>query len=264
MKMNCWKKKMRHTMKTLTSRKFLFIALGCLLLITGWHVLSLFMHSIVIASPYDAFSSLYEILGTERFQGDLWITTKRIFMGIFWGGLAGFILGLLAGIKEDIKNLLEPMRWALMSVPPIVVVVLAMLWFGMGSTMVVFISGLIILPVVYVNTVKGIEMVDKGLLEMAWIYKLSLWLRLKHIYIPAITGPLIATVAIVIGQGVRVVIMAEILGASDGIGNAMSIASATLEIPELFAYVIVAICIVGITEFLLFRPIQDYVLRWKG
>jgi NitT/TauT family transport system permease protein len=217
-----------------------------------------------MASPYEAFSSLYEIIGTERFQSYVWITTQRIFMGIFWGGLAGFILGLLAGLKEDIKNMLEPMRWTLMSVPPVVVVVIAMLWFGMGSTMVVFIAGLIILPVVYVNTVKGIEMVDEGLLEMASIYKLSVWLRLKHIYIPAITGPLIAAMVLATGMGVRAVILAEVLGASEGVGYAISIASATLEIPELFAYVIVGFFIIGITELLILRPIQNYVLRWKG
>lgn len=227
-------------------------------------MLSLFMHGIVIASPYDSFKALYEMMGTERFQSHLWITTKRIFMGIFWGGLAGFILGLLAGIKEDIKNLLEPMRWSLMSVPPIVAVVIAMLWFGMGSTMVVFVSGIILSPIVYVNTVKGMEMVDKGLLEMGRIYKLSLWLKLKHVYIPAITGPLTAAMVIVTAMGVRIVIMAEVLGASEGIGYAMSIASATLKIPELFAYVIVGFCIVGITEFLVLGPIRDYVLRWKG
>jgi NitT/TauT family transport system permease protein len=262
--MNYWKEKMRKTREILTSRKFLFSVFGFLLLITGWHVLSLFMHRIVMASPYEAFSSLYEIIGTERFQSYVWITTQRIFMGIFWGGLAGFILGLLAGLKEDIKNMLEPMRWTLMSVPPVVVVVIAMLWFGMGSTMVVFIAGLIILPVVYVNTVKGIEMVDEGLLEMASIYKLSVWLRLKHIYIPAITGPLIAAMVLATGMGVRAVILAEVLGASEGVGYAISIASATLEIPELFAYVIVGFFIIGITELLILRPIQNYVLRWKG
>lgn len=262
--MSYWIEKMRNFRKALISRKFLFSFFGFLLLITGWHIMSLFMHSIVIASPYNAFMSLCEITVTERFQNYLWVTTQRIFMGIFWGGLTGFVLGLLAGLKEDIKSLLEPMRWTLMSVPPVVVVVLAMLWFGMGSTMVVFITGLLLMPVVYVNTVKGMEMVDEGLIEMAHIYKLSLWLRLRHIYIPAITSPLIAAMVILIGSGVRVVLLAELLGTSEGIGYAMSMASTTLEISELFAYVIVGIGIVGITEFLILKPIQDYVLRWKG
>lgn len=261
--MSYLKEKMRHIRDTLISRKFLFSLFGFLLLITAWHILSLFVHNIVIAPPYEAFRSLYELIGTEQFQEHFMVTIKRLFTGIIWGGLAGFMLGLLAGINKDIKNLLEPMRWALMSVPPVVVVLLAMLWFGMGSTTIVFVVGVVLLIPVYINTLKGMEVIDEDLLEMSRIYKLSLWLKLRHIYIPAITGYLLAAMVIVTGQGVRIVILAEVLGASEGIGYALSIAGTLLNTPEFYAYIIVGFCIVGIAEFLVLRPIQNYALRWK-
>ena len=259
------KKKWCKTLLTaFYSRRFFLSFLGVIVLIAGWHILSLFLDSIVLASPLDTFSSLIRMIGTMRFWGHLWTSFCRIITGIFFGSFAGFLLGLLAGLYRDIKHFLEPLRWTLMSVPAVVVVVMAMLWFGMGSTMVVFITALLLAPIVYVNTVKGLEMVEKNIVEMARVYNFSLWLTVRHVYIPAITGPLASAMVVVVGMGVRIVILAEVMGTSEGIGHALSLTRSSLETPALFAWVMVCIGIVGFLEYVVLRPVEDYVLRWKA
>ncbi len=62
--------------------------------------------------------------------------------------------------------MLEHMRWLLMSVPPVVLVVVCMIWFGMGSAQTIFTTSLLILTIMCVNTITGIESVESQILEM--------------------------------------------------------------------------------------------------
>ncbi|VUT26287.1 MAG: hypothetical protein MASP_01423 [Candidatus Methanolliviera sp. GoM_asphalt] len=58
------------------------------------------------------------------------------------------------------------MRWLLMSVPPVVLEVVCMIWFSMGSAHTLFATSLLILTIMYVNTITGIEPVALQILEM--------------------------------------------------------------------------------------------------
>ena len=109
--------------------------------------------------------------------------------------LLGLVLGLIAGLGSRVCGALEPLRWLLMATPPVIVVVLAMMWFGMGSTMVVFMTIVVLTPRVYVNTVRGMTLQDPQLLAMANVFRFGLWLRLRHLYIPALAGHTLCCVA---------------------------------------------------------------------
>ncbi len=189
------------------NRERIFTIIGFLLLLVGWQILALNMHEIILASPAQAISALWEMLGTPYLTDHFLLTLKRISTGIVLGGFTGFVLGIAAGLNKDIKCLLEPLRWLIMSVPPIIVVVLAMLWFGMGSTMAIFIVAVLVSPTVYINTARGIEMVDKALVEVSHLYKFPFFMLIKDVYTPAIIGPLCAAVVMVTCQGARVVVM---------------------------------------------------------
>ena len=255
---------MRFIAKILMNRERALTLAGFLLLLAGWQILSMTMHEIILASPVRVLAALWSMLGSPRFTGHFLLTLKRISMGIVIGGLSGFALGIAAGLNREVKFLLEPLRWLIMSVPPVIVVVLAMLWFGMGSTMVVFIVSLMVAPNVYLNTVKGLEMVDRSLLEVSQLYRFNFPMLIKDVYTPAIIGPLSSAVVLVTCQGARVVIMAELLGANDGIGYALGVSRSNLEIPQLFAWVLTSLVIVAVFEFILFRPVQNHFLRWKN
>jgi NitT/TauT family transport system permease protein len=248
----------------LQSKDFLYTSLGVLLLLGLWHIASLFMHKIMIASPYHAFTTLIEMMSRERFWEAVGITSQRAVSGILLGGLVGFVFGIMAGLNDNIKNLFEPIRWMVMSISPVIVVSIAMMWFGMGTQMVVFIAAVLLAPIVYVNTIKGIQMVDERIIEMANVYKFSLFQKLKHIYIPALVGPLSAAMTIVLTAGMRMIILAEVLGTNSGIGYEFSFAKTDMNTPEVFAWVIVTLIFVGIAEFIFFKPIENYLLRWKN
>lgn len=229
-----------------------------------WHIASLRIHAIVLASPADTFRAVVRLAGTGRFWSHLWASFQRIVAGIALGGFAGFALGIVAGLVGWVRYVLEPLRWLLMSIPAVVVVVIAMLWFGMGSAMVVFITALLLSPIVYINTVRGFEMVDRDIIEMARIYRFPRDLTIRHIYVPAVAGHVASSLIVATGIGVRIVILAEVMGASEGIGHALSLTRSTLEIPDLYAWVAVCIAIVGLIEYAVLKPIEHRIMRWRA
>ncbi len=262
--MNIFRQISRDALDYLKSKQFIFSVLGVLLLLLLWQIASLSMHEIMIASPLQAFSALWTMLFKVNFWEACGVTAQRISLGIVLGSLIGFVLGVIAGLNENIKNLLEPTRWMIMSISPVIVVSIAMMWFGMGSEMVVSIASFLLSPIVYVNTIKGIEMIDENIIEMANVYNFSVLQKLRHIYIPALVGPLSAAMTIVITAGMRMIVLAEVLGTNSGIGYEFSFAKTDMNTPEVFAWVIVTLVFVGIAEYLIFKPIENYLLRWRN
>lgn len=247
----------------LFSRATVVKLIGMFFILLGWQIATWSLGELAIASPYQTVSAFFRMLPGEYFTDNFFITIKRLFFGVGIGSLIGFSLGILAGIYDDVRNFLELFIWILMSVPPVVVTVLAMLWFGMGSIMVVFIVSLMLLPFVYINVLKGMELVDERLLEMTEIYQYTFLMKLYHLYIPAISAPLLAAMNIVFGNGVRVVVLAELLGAFNGIGYAVGISRSNLEVADLFAWVLATLLVVAFFQYIVLKPAQEYFLRWR-
>lgn len=240
-----------------------FSIAGIVFLVVIWWILSLTMSSLIIASPLATLRAGIRMAGTPDFRRHLLFTIERIFSGVITGGAAGFVFGVVAGLNRYIRAFLEPLRWMLMSVPAVVVVVIAMLWFGMGSTMVVFITALLLAPVVYVNIVEGLSMVDDTLLEMAHVYRFPMLMKIKHLYLPAIFSNLVSSFMLIIGNGVRIVILAEVMGTAEGVGYALSLSRTNLDIPGLFMWIIICVLLVGLTETLIIHPVRRRLLAWR-
>lgn len=249
--------------ESIFSRATVVRLIGAVFILIGWQIATWSLGELAIASPYRTFAAFYHMVPSEFFTDNFFITMKRLFFGVGIGSLVGFSLGIFAGLYDDVRSFLELFIWILMSVPPVVVTVLAMLWFGMGSTMVVFIVSLMLLPFVYINVLKGMELVDERLLEMTNIYHYPFMMKLYHLYIPAISAPLLAAMTIVFGNGIRVVVLAELLGAFNGIGYAVGISRSNLEVADLFAWVLATLLVVAFFQYVVLKPVQEYFLRWK-
>ena len=243
--------------------RLLWLLGGTGLLVSIWWILSLVFHEMIIASPLSAFASLGGMMATAGFWSQVGVTLQWFGLALLLGGLAGFGLGLAAGLNTRAKWLLEPLRWSLMTMPPVVVVVVSMIWFGMGSAQTVFVTGLLVLPIIYVNTVAGMEAVDSLILEMGRVYHAGLALRLSEIYLPGLGGQLLSGLTLAAGFGVRIVVLAELLGAYSGIGYSFAMTRTNLDTPALFAWIVVCLVLGGGLDLALLGPLKKHLLRWK-
>lgn len=236
---------------------------GLVLLLAAWQIAAMRLGPLLMATPWQTLQALGTMRDDPLFWHHARISLMRITLGVGLGSAVGLALGLLAGRSARVRGLLEPLRWLLMAVPGVVVVVLAMLWFGLGSRMVVFMAVLMLAPGVYVNTVRGMLMVDRNMVEMAHVYRLRPWQRLRHLYLPALAAPLTAAFLIAACGGVRLVVMAELLGAEDGAGYALANARSTFDSGQLYGWVVLTLLVVAVIEFTLLQPLQRRLGRWQ-
>ena len=223
--------------------------LGCGVLIGAWEVAARGCQGFVMPSPAATLIALCDILSQPDFwRDDFRICFERFVCGIALGGGAGICLGLAAGFYKQLRLALTPARWMLSSVPGVVVVMLGMLWFGIDSEMVIFVVALTVVPTVYVGVVEGIRSVDSGLQEMIAVYRITRLQRFWHVYLPAITAPLLSSSIIALGGGMRVTILAETIGATCGLGHALAIARTNLDTAALYALALVSMLLVGVLE----------------
>ncbi|MCJ2163381.1 MULTISPECIES: ABC transporter permease subunit [unclassified Pseudodesulfovibrio] len=255
-------------MKDAYTRKwppYAFHLLGLMMLIMGWEMLARTFSGLVVAGPGETLTALFRLVGNETFLTLHMVPTlKRIGLALVFGIGSGTVLGILAGFVEPVRLMLAPARWILMSIPGVIIVVVFMLWFGMGTTMVVCITATMMAPIIYVNVTDGMMNVDRNLLEMAKVYRLPLHMRLMRIYAMALAGPLLSGVVIATGNGIRLVVLAEMLGANEGIGHALAISRANLQTDELYALTLLAMLVIGGVEVLLLSPARKAVQRRRA
>ncbi|PID77826.1 MAG: ABC transporter permease [Deltaproteobacteria bacterium] len=243
---------------------YLWMIAGICLLLLSWWGVSLVFDEIIIASPVKTISSLGAMMLTGPFWKSVGITFQRFALGLFFGSLTGFIFGLAAGLNEAVRWMLEPFRWILMTVPPAVLVVVSMIWFGMGSVQTIFVTGLLIMPIIYVNTVAGIDAVDQHLVEMAGIYRAPKAMQIRDLYMPGVGGHVLAGLSLSAGMGIRIVVLSELLGAYSGIGYEFALARTNLDTPVLFAWVLICLVLGGGLEVCVLIPMKNHIMKWQG
>jgi NitT/TauT family transport system permease protein len=88
-------------------------------------------------------------------------------------------------------------------------------------------------------------------------------IKVKKIYLPGLTYSVVAGFSLATASSVRLTVMAELLGAREGIGQKIAISRAYLQIDNLFAWVLVLILIIVLLEWFIIRPLNKFSARWK-
>ncbi len=249
--------------KFLIADKILYRILGIIIFLVSWQALSQIFNAMIVASPLATIQALFTLITETKTWRYIVITLFRLIAGLFLGSIIGLLLGLAAGTNKKIRQVLEPIKWISMTIPAIVISIMAMLWFGMGSEQVIFVVIIIVAPITYVNTMEGRFAIDEKLIEMGRCFNLPLKLFFKEIYLPGITASVIAGFALTAGMGVRVVVLAEFMGAHDGIGYGLSKSYMYLDTPELFAWILISLALLGLLEFGILKPMKTHLMNWK-
>jgi NitT/TauT family transport system permease protein len=238
--------------------------LGTILIIFFWQLLSMRYLSVLVPSPAETLTALKQMLLSGEIASNLRISFERQIAGLLLGVAVGTATGLLAGLRRPLELMMSPLVNSLITIPAVIFVVMAMVWFGMGTVMAVFLVSLLVFPIMHINIVEGFKSIDSNYLQMARVYRVPLKIRLQKIYLPGILHSFLAGISLSVATSIRLTIMAELLGAQDGMGQRIAISRAYLQTDQLFAWVLVLIFIVFILDWLLIRPVNRMANRWKA
>lgn len=237
-----------------------YYMLGVLLILLCWQVLSMRYHKVLIPSPLDTLHALVFLYESGELKANLMISFYRWVWGLFLGVAIGLISGLAAGRVRKWELLIQPLINLLLAVPAIVFVVMALVWFGMGTKMTIFLVASLVFPIMHTNTVEAFKSLDPALLQMTRVYRMPFHLVVARVYLPGMLHGLVAGFSLALASSVRLTVMAELIGAREGMGQRIAIARAYLETDLLFAWVVVLLIILFCVEFLIIRR---WSARWS-
>ena len=127
------------------------------------------------------------------------------------------------------------------SVPVASFIIIALVWLT-SSSLSVFISFMIVLPIIYTNILNAIRSVDVKMLQMADIFRLSFTKRLVYVWLPQIKPFLFSACSIAIGLAWKSGVAAEIIGIPQGsIGEALYYSKVYLNTTDMFTWTLIIV-----------------------
>lgn len=212
---------------------------------------------LLLVGPIQVAKRLAVLMQEKIFWSAIGFTFSRITLGFLLAFCAACLLAALAAWLPLADILIQPYMVAVQTVPVASFIVIALLWLS-GRKLSIFISFLMVLPVLYANVLQGIRSADVKLLEMAKVFRLSPARRVRCIYIPALRPYVLSACHVALGLCWKAGVAAEVIGVCSGsIGGMLYDAKVYLEISDLFAWTLVIIAV-----SILFEKIFTRLLGW--
>lgn len=220
--------------------------------------------NLVLPSPKETIQTLFYMINEPKVIEDIFITIKRALFGFFISLFLGSLLGLFAGLFVTASIMSRPIVTILVGMPPIAWIVLAMIWFGMSDTTVIFTVVIASFPIVFVGALEGTRTLEGNLKQMADSFNLPFKMKIFDLYFPHIFSYIFPAWISALGMAWKIVVMAELLSANDGIGSALAIARSQLDTPTALALVFIMIGSLLLIEYLILEPIKREVEAWRN
>lgn len=244
---------------------FLLVRLGVIIAISVlWQGMAW-----LIASP--DFPSLYAVIKSVQFhfnEGEMvtniLITLRRVLLSFVIAMLLGGIIGIVMGVNTWVNKLTDSLLIIMLNIPALVTILLCYIWFGLVESAAIAAVVINKIPTVVVMIREGARTVDKDLLAVAKIYKLSPSKTFFAVFLPQLYPFIIASARSGLSLIWKIVLVVELLGRSDGVGFALNTLFQFFDIAGILAYTFAFVVIILLIEALIFKPFDKLVARGTG
>lgn len=245
--------------------KYLWPAVTLLVLIGVWEILSRtgVFNEIIVPPASDVFVALYNLAGEDYFWEATWVTVKETLIGFVLGVAGAWILGTLIGMVRFFRLSLYPLVIAFQITPRIALAPLFLTWFGFGITSKIVLAATICFFPVLIAVVVSLDTVDKDGRSLMRSFGASRWEEYRMLALPASLPVVFAGIKTAVTLALIGAIVAEFVGASEGMGVLIKTFNFQLQVAEGFA-VIIALAIVGLVLYGLTELIENRLVFWRG
>lgn len=236
---------------------------GLMLMLALWEAVASRYGPLILPDPLQTFERMAQ-LARESAAWESWtLTARRAAYGLGLALLAGSVLGMVAGLSVTASVLSRTWITVMLGMPPVGWLVLALLWFGSGDGTPVFTVFVACFPVVFVNAMQGTRTLDVQLRDLARSLRLPWWMMLTDVYLPHVLSYLFAAFITALGTSWKVVVMAELLASSDGVGAALASSRAQLDTVTTMAWIGMVVGALLLVEYGLLEPVRRELERWR-
>ncbi|GMK38859.1 sulfonate ABC transporter permease [Paenibacillus sp. CCS19] len=183
--------------------------------------------------------------------------------GFLLGGATGLLLGIFTGLGRWAERTLDPTIQMLRTVPLLTLIPLFILWFGVGEFSKVLLIALGSFFPLYFHTHLGVRSADRKLYEVTRILQYSKLHLLTKLIIPAALPNILLGIRLSVGASWLLLAVAEMMGASAGVGYMIQDARVYAQTDIVFVGIIM-FALVGKLSDSIVRMVERRCLRWDN
>ena len=239
--------------------------IATLVLLGIWELVSSsgMVDEIILPAPSSIADAMGRIIGESFFWNATWVTTQEALIGFGAGVLIAWILGTLIGLFRGFSLAVYPPVVAFQIMPRVALAPVFLTWFGFGITSKIVMAATICFFPVLVNTILGMQGVSKDARALMRSLGASKWEEYRKLLLPASLPAIFASLKVAVALALIGAIVAEFLGASEGMGVLLREFSFQLRIAESFA-VLVALSLLGLVLYGLAALLESRLIFWRG
>jgi len=194
---------------------------------------------------------------------NLGITLLRVAVSFTLAMALGSVFGLLMGRFRAADSIGDPWLVVLLNLPALVIIVLAYVWAGLTETAAIAAVALNKLPIAMVTVREGARSLDRGLDEMAQVFRMSAWAQMRHVVLPQLAPYLAAAARSGLSLVWKIVLIVELLGRPNGVGFEIGTAFQLFDVTRILAYALAFVAVMLVIETFLVQPLERHVTRWR-
>ena len=223
-----------------------------------WWFIAKDIPDFILPEPLEVLSVLFQLaVNLESFQ-HIAISMFRVTGALIFAAIVSITLAILSRTNYVFTIIIESnILIVLNSFPSIGWAILGVIWFSISDITVIFVEIMIIIPFCLINCIQGFRQIDKEIKEMGISFSRNRILTFFKIDLPLALPFIIAGIRISYGIAWKIAIVAELFGASSGLGWLLQQAQNNADSEKVLAICLLIVLLFSAIDFLLLKPIAN-------
>lgn len=244
--------------------EFVLVPAVFVIVVLAWQFIvpALGIDDYVLPRPTQILDALQTQLGDPLFWGHLKITVLESLYGFVLGVGAAMTIGTAISQVRLIERTFMPYIVAFQTVPKVALAPLFVVWFGFGMTSKVVMAAVISFFPMLVNVVEGLRSADSDRIQMLTVFGASKFEVFRMVRLPSALPFIFAGLDIGIVFSILGAVVAEFIGAKEGLGYLLLQTNYNFDIAGMFA-VLVVLSVLGLIAHFIIRFAQKRFAFWS-
>lgn len=196
--------------------------------------------------------------------GHLWVTTQRVLIAFAIAMVVGVAAGAAMGASKRVDDLLQGWLVVLLTIPRILLFVVAYLTIGLSDQALVVALVITIVPTIVVAVREGARAIDGSLVEMARAFRRSRSATWLHVVFPQLTPYIVGTARGALALSWKMVVLGELLGRTSGVGYQISFYFQFFNMTGILAYGVTMMVLLALFDLGVMGALQRVAFRWRA
>lgn len=247
-------------LKYLKWKKGGFISIG--LLLVAWEISSQFVPSYLIPGLETILYSFLKLVTSWKLLWHVIITILRVLLALSVSFLLGATLSIFMGFFRKSEEYVLPFLHFIMGVPALSWVIFAIIWFPKLEIRILFILVACCFPNYTLEMYDSIKAIPKDFKDMLQSFRPSRFQFFTKLIFPSIVPTILTSWKINVGYAARVAMIAELVGATTGVGFQLLSAQEKFDMPGAVAWTLVLVVFLLFSQFSL-GSAEKQLLRYR-